>query len=964
MRKRLLLLLLFLLAFILPLFSPIKPLQANSDRQKSFEQSTLPISKNYSNFDIRSAIYLNDVNIKGQDLSSLVKGNRENLQIRWRNNQRLPHLIFSHTQGLTPPSLDLPEKIIKKFLADNPIIFDLNLEQDSLKLVNTYQTKHNGMQNIVFQQQYQGLPIFGAQLRAVLKSDGQLMWLNNELIDSFNLANNTMDLSLSAQEAINFASQDVRLNPSVMFSKNSEPKLVLFPMAKEHEARTLKIPCSKQALLEESSDCGQRSISSGLYELRPAWQISISDSQTAKSYLILVDAKKGTILFRANLTWYFDQKAASYKVFTSNTPQPNLPFVSTNPPFVERQLITTSGDAIASPNGWLDSSGLTKGNNTDAQTDRQANDSGNGFRPQATNLIFDFPLILNTPGQEPELFPSASVTSLFYWTNFTHDYLYKLGFDEVAGNFQLDNFGRGGMGGDPVVAEAQDGSGFNNASFGASEDGFAGRMQVFLWKTANPKIDSAYDAEVIIHEYVHGLTTRLVGGPQNVVSLLGTQSAGMGEGWSDWYAMSILSKPQDDPRASYPYGSYVTRNFTKGIRRFAYSTEMSVNPLTYADIDPTQTRFTKDTTEIHNVGEVWCQALWEVRANFIEAYGFERGKEMIEQLVTDALKITPVNPSMIDGRDAILLADQINNNSLNQCMIWKGFAKRGLGFSAASLGTTSQVKQAFDNAPYCQKTAVINLDKQAYFDGELVEISLGDADLISQNSVDVLVTSQKTGDRETLTLKKNNSIPGQFLGSIKISLTSSSPSDGVLGSSIGDTFQIAYQDASNDQGQSVQTTATAKVLRLRSLINDSLENGTANFTPDSKWQITTLFSHSPTRSWTDSPNGNYQNRTSAMLKVKKVDLTGLLGSRLVFWQKYQIERGFDFGFVEVKLPQQPWQAIAAFTGEQKDFQQTTVDLSKFDGKKMRVRFRLVSDGGTTADGWYIDDIEILSGSAN
>ncbi|KAF0248960.1 MAG: peptidase M36 fungalysin, partial [bacterium] len=904
MRKRHLLLLLFLLMFVLPLFTPIRNLQANSNPQNPFEQeeqSTLPIV--YPNFDIRSANYLIGHKFN-RGLFSVLKPQEPNLQMRWRNNQTSPHLMFSYTEPLTLPSQNAPEKIIKSFLSRNSQVYNLNLEQDSLKVVSNYQTKHNGMQNIVFGQQYQGLPIFGAELRAVLNRDGQLMWVNNELIQGID-PKSKMNLTIFAEEAINLAAQDVRVNPSVMFGKDFQPKLVLFPMSEEKD--------------KLSGNCGDGSLAKCNQELRPAWQVRVSDSE-GKSYLILVDARKGTVLLRANLTWYFE--TPSYRVFTSNTPQPNLPFVSTNPPFRERQLVTTNGDPIASPSGWLDSNNTTKGNNADAQTDREGRDSGNGFRPQATNLTFDFPLTLNTPRQEPELFPSAAVTNLFYWTNFTHDYLYKLGFDEVAGNFQVDNFGKGGIGSDPVIAEAQDGSGFNNASFAVSEDGFAGKMQVFLWKTTSPKIDSAYDAEVIIHEYVHGLTTRLVGGPQNVVSLLGTQSAGMGEGWSDWYAMSILSKPGDDPRASYPYGSYVTRNFTKGIRRFAYSTQMSVNSLTYADIDPTQTRFTKNTTEVHNVGEVWCQALWEVRANFIEAYGFEVGKQMIEQLVTDALKITAVNPSMIDGRDAILLADQINNSSVNQCMIWQGFAKRGIGFSASSLGTSSQVKQAFDMPPYCQKTGVINLDRQSYFDGETLEIRLGDGDLTQQNTVNILVSSQKTGDQETLTLNKDKSIPGQFLGTLKINLTSSNPSDGILESSVGDTIQVTYQDASNNQGQTVQTVATARVVRLKSLIDDSLETGTANFTPDSKWQITTIFSHSPTRSWTDSPSGNYQNRTSAMLKVKKVDLKGLSGSRLVFWQKYQIERGFDFGFVEVKLPEQPWQAIAAFTGEQKDFQQT------------------------------------------
>lgn len=946
MHKRQLTLLLFLLMIVLPLLLPAKSLQANVSQIN--ELPNLKAPQIIPNFDIRENAYLaeevfeadfNQLSNQRLQKVATLKKKYKNLQLNWPKFKQTPKTLFSYSQALTSPSQDKAEKIINKFLMENQDLYQLALDENKLKPLNIYQTKHNNTSNFVFQQHYQDLPIFGAYLQVALNKNKQIVWLNSELVPNINLESN-LRLNISAQEAISFAAENINTNTSLMFGNNAEPELVLFPMS----------------LTKQKNKYNQ--------ELRPAWQVRLSDKE-GNSYLVLVDARKGTVLLRANLTWNLDEQVPSYRVFTSNTPQPNLPFVSTNPAFVDRQLITTNGDKVASPMGWLDSSFTTRGNNVDAQTDPQGTDSGNGFRPRAENLTFDFPLMLNTVGQEPELFSSASVTNLFYWVNFTHDYLYKLGFDEASGNFQLDNFGRGGMGGDRIIAEAQDGSGFNNATFGTSEDGFSGRMQIFLWKTTTPKLDAAYDAEVIIHEYVHGLTTRLVGGPQNVVSLLGTQAAGMGEGWSDWYAMSILSKPTDNPRASYPFASYVVQKFTQGIRRLPYSTDKNINPITYADIDPTQSRFTTNVTAVHSVGEVWCQALWEVRANFIDAYGFEVGKNMIEQLVTDALKLTPINPSMIDGRDAILLADQINNDGANQCLIWQGFAARGLGFSSSSLGGTSQVKQSFDLPAYCEKTGMLSLDRPTYLDGENIQIRLGDRDLMEQTQVNVVITSQKTGDQEQIVLTKDDSIAGQFLGSIKVSFAASNiANDRILQSNVGDTIQVIYQDASNQQGQSVQAIATTRTVKLKTLLSDTLENGTGNFVPDNKWKLTTTFSNSPTRSWTDSPKGNYKNRANSILKVKKVNLTSLLGARLVFWQRYQIERGFDFGFVEVKPGKQPWQAVAAFTGEQLDFQKTTIDLSKFDGQKLAVRFRLASDGGTTADGWYVDDIEILSGSTD
>ena len=66
---------------------------------------------------------------------------------------------------------------------------------------------------------------------------------------------------------------------------------------------------------------------------------------------------------------------------------------------------------------------------------------------------------------------TAAVTNLFYLTNRLHDRLYGYGFTESAGNFQADNFGNGGVGGDPLNAEAQDGGAMNNANFATPPDG-------------------------------------------------------------------------------------------------------------------------------------------------------------------------------------------------------------------------------------------------------------------------------------------------------------------------------------------------------------------------------------------------------------------------------------------------------------------------------------------------------------
>ena len=115
---------------------------------------------------------------------------------------------------------------------------------------------------------------------------------------------------------------------------------------------------------------------------------------------------------------------------------------------------------------------------------------------------------------------------------------------------------------------------------------------------------------------------------------------------------------------------------------------MSINPVTYKDI--------KTFSVPHGVGSVWCSMLWDMYWNFIDKYGYDPdiyegkgGNNMAMKLVMDGLKLQPCNPGFVDGRDAILLADRINNKGANQQLIWETFARRGLGNSADQGSTNS-----------------------------------------------------------------------------------------------------------------------------------------------------------------------------------------------------------------------------------------------------------------------------------
>ena len=212
--------------------------------------------------------------------------------------------------------------------------------------------------------------------------------------------------------------------------------------------------------------------------------------------------------------------------------------------------------------------------------------------------------------------------------------------------------------------------------------------------------DSDFDAGVIVHEYGHGVSNRLTGGPNNT-SCLGNQEQ-MGEGWSDYLGIMLSMREGDTAEQRRGVGTYVEFQDTDGpgIRPFPYSTDLVVNPTSYDDV--------RTFSVPHGVGSVWAQMLWDMTWNMIDEYGFDAdlyggtgGNNTALQLVMDGMKLRPCQPGFVDGRDAILNADTLSTGGENGAFIWRAFAKRGLGFSAdqGSSGSVSDGIEAFDLPP-------------------------------------------------------------------------------------------------------------------------------------------------------------------------------------------------------------------------------------------------------------------------
>ncbi|HEX8327154.1 MAG TPA: T9SS-dependent M36 family metallopeptidase [Hymenobacter sp.] len=220
---------------------------------------------------------------------------------------------------------------------------------------------------------------------------------------------------------------------------------------------------------------------------------------------------------------------------------------------------------------------------------------------------------------------------------------------------------------------------------------------------AGPEIDGDFDNGIIAHEYGHGISNRLTGGPNIVNCLSNAEQAG--EGWSDWFGLMMTIKPGDTGAKVRGIGTYASGQPTtgRGIRPAPYSTDFAVNNFTYA-----ATNNTAGISQPHGIGFVWATMIWDLNWALVDKYGYStdlyRGKggnNIAMQLVMDGLKMQVCSPGFVDARNAILMADVADYNGANQELIWRVFARRGLGFSATQGLSTSRIDQveAFDLPP-------------------------------------------------------------------------------------------------------------------------------------------------------------------------------------------------------------------------------------------------------------------------
>jgi hypothetical protein len=627
-------------------------------------------------------------------------------------------LVISNPQPKQAPVVPDVHQPVRDFLNEYTALFgEGETALNSTTIKRDFVAPKNGLRTTVWQQMLDGLPVFEGVLVANITRQRELASISCQLVPQIQQVANT---SVPNRAAL-IANPPVRAVQAVASAARNigesldETQISAVTVAEgvvrwqRFTAPTLRgqasvsllwLPVNKQAL-------------------RLCWDTTVTGQATGYMYRILIDATTGEVLIRRGLTRF--SSPATYNVFTTESPTPMRPGCPQpcNLPPVQRELKTlTALNTTASPESWIpDTANTTRGNNVSAFLDRDGNQYPDlGDQPLgAANRVFDFPLDLT---KDPSTYSAAAVVQAFYWMNFAHDQFYSLGFTEPAGNFQVANFSRGGSGGDAMQTSVQSAIVQDNAFINISPiDGQPPQMMLGLFTGPVPSRDSALDAQVLVHEYCHGVQERLVGG--GVGLNYAGQTGALMEGWADFAALAMTTDPTTDVDGVFPMGAYLgqgivtnfTQNYYFGIRRYPYSTDMTKNPLTFKDVSPRQASThpgvpisplfapanPADAADVHNAGEVWGVMLWEARANLMKKHG-TAGNDLMLQLMVDGMKLAPPNPNFLEARDAILLADRIDNGGNNLRDLYDAFIKRGLAQAAEIVGVTDVV-EAFDPPP-------------------------------------------------------------------------------------------------------------------------------------------------------------------------------------------------------------------------------------------------------------------------
>ena len=424
--------------------------------------------------------------------------------------------------------------VVRGFISENSAIYGLTANDiANLNFIGESVNRVSGLRMVRVEQMVNGLPVFQSDTRFIVDRDGRVIRSTGLMIPGATAVAPRVAQRISAQEALRSAMGSVGIKLDVAQMKmapnkadrnkieltttdkniaGSVPsKLVYFPLA----PGTLALAWSQVIFTNGDSDW---------YTIVDATTGEVLWRKNIRDYASTQEARF-SVYVQADGKTPADNPAPQ-------SPSTAAPGAGTQFPEISRTIVNMLSvqNSVASPNGWIDDCPLdgcttnetqTIGNNVHAYMDAQGGVVAGGINQPDTNAAFmldghgkpignpdvdsrnrdflgtsprDFTLLPPPQASDPEAGQTATgngnngttaidayrrgaVTQLFYVSNWYHDRLYQLGFDEAAGNFQLTNLSGMGAGGDRVLAEAEDASGTDNANFSTPPDGTSGRMQ-------------------------------------------------------------------------------------------------------------------------------------------------------------------------------------------------------------------------------------------------------------------------------------------------------------------------------------------------------------------------------------------------------------------------------------------------------------------------------------------------------
>ncbi len=480
-------------------------------------------------------------------------------------------------------------------------------------------------------------------------------------------------------------------------------------------------------------------------------------------------------------------------------------------------------------------------------------------------------------------------------------------------------------------------------------------------------VGSSLDNGVIAHEYGHGISNRLTGGPGNSDCLFNDEQ--QGEGWSDFFALITTARPTDTPGTPRGVGNYSDRQPVNGggIRRVPYTTDFNVNDHIMDDI--------LNTGAPHPLGEVWATAIWDLYWAMVDIYGFNEdlingdgGNNMAIQIVMDGMALQRCNPGFMDARDALFTADFLNFEGAHECLIWEVFARRGMGVDADQNDRFDRNDNVigFATPPECAKTLKVlkSADRDLILAGEDIEFTLE-----IRNDKDEDATGVTVEDALPAGLSY---VPGSANGADVVD-----NGDNLVFTigdlSAGDDVTITYTASTSTSNRSIQ------------LFFDGMEDGDGNWELEAGagfdiWDLSEANPNTGSTSWFVANTA--ETNDQSIILSEPFEVNGV-SPAIRFYHDYDTQPLADGGLVQVstnggaswinlndnfirgdyrgELAAQTLfnPDFRAFWGDSEGYVASYVDLSDFQGETIQIRFRFATNGDTAGTGWFVDDFEVM-----